>query len=178
MHVWIDEHIFILSFNLQERLVFTVCLQAEFTSLEEQVHWTKEVDIGKPLIAELDLHRPTRRNSCQQTCRMPHSPCTSPSPSPGAEQLLLQQIPCLHPQPSSPYLNIYETVHGAAGGYGNCLHDDYAYHYEDTPYSPYIPLPSVPIETTDDIEDMQNKFMNSLHLYNQPWIWDQLLVGT
>ncbi|XP_036455117.1 mucosa-associated lymphoid tissue lymphoma translocation protein 1 isoform X1 [Colossoma macropomum] len=154
--------------KLKEKLVFTVCLQAEFTSLDEQVQWTKEVDIGKPLIAKLDLHRPTRRNSCQQTCHMPHSPCTSPIPSPGAERLLLQQIPCFHPQHSNPYLNVYEPLHGAAGGYGNSLHGDYAYHYEDTPYSPYMPLPSVPIETTDDIEDVQNKFMNSLHLYNQP----------
>uniref|UniRef100_A0AAR2IH05 MALT paracaspase 1 n=1 Tax=Pygocentrus nattereri TaxID=42514 RepID=A0AAR2IH05_PYGNA len=126
--------------KLKEKLVFTVCLQAEFTSLDEQVQWTKEVDIGKPLIAKLDLHRPTRRNSCQQTCHMPHSPCTSPIPSPGAEH--------------NPYLNVYEPLHGAAGGYGNSLHGDYAYHYEDTPYSPYMPLPSVPIETTDDIEDV------------------------
>uniref|UniRef100_W5L9K1 MALT1 paracaspase n=1 Tax=Astyanax mexicanus TaxID=7994 RepID=W5L9K1_ASTMX len=154
--------------KLKERLVFTVCLQAEYTALEEQVQWTREVDIGKPLIAKLDLHRPTRRNSCQQTCHMPHSPCTSPIPSPGAERLLLHQIPCFHPQPSSPYLNVYEPLHGAVGGYGNALHGEYAYHYEDPPYSPYMPLPSVPIETTDDIEDMQDKFMNSLYLYNQP----------
>lgn len=160
----------IFSPNPQENLVFTVCLQAEFTSLDEQVQWTKMVDIGKPLIAKLDLHRPTRRNSCQQTCLMPHSPSTSPTPSPGAERLLgIHGIPCHHPQSDSPFLHVCEPLHGAAGAYGDSLHNDYAYHYENNSYSPYMPIPSVPIEATEDIEDMQNRFMDSLHLYNQPW---------
>ncbi|KAM9446393.1 mucosa-associated lymphoid tissue lymphoma translocation protein 1 isoform 1-T1 [Clarias gariepinus] len=154
--------------KLKENLVFTVCLQAEFKSLDEQVQWTKEVDIGKPLIAKLDLHRPTRRNSCQQTCLMPHSPSTSPSPSPGAERMLFHGIPCHHPQSSSSFLHVCEPLHGAAGAYGESLHDDYECHYENNLYSPCMPLPSVPIETTEDIEDMQNRFMDSLHLYNQP----------
>uniref|UniRef100_A0A4W4HF00 MALT paracaspase 1 n=1 Tax=Electrophorus electricus TaxID=8005 RepID=A0A4W4HF00_ELEEL len=155
--------------KLKEKLVFTVCLQAEFTSLEEQVQWTVEVDIGKPLIAKLDLHRPTRRNSCQLTCHMPHSPCTSPTPSPGAEHMLLHQMPFLHPQSCSPHLHVYEPLYGAAGGFGNTqTHGHYEYHYENIPCSPYLPLPSVPIETTDDVEDMQNKLMDSLHFFNQP----------
>ncbi|KAK1792299.1 hypothetical protein P4O66_012254 [Electrophorus voltai] len=155
--------------KLKEKLVFTVCLQAEFTSLEEQVQWTVEVDIGKPLIAKLDLHRPTRRNSCQLTCHMPHSPCTSPTPSPGAEHMLLHQMPFLHPQSCSPHLHVYEPLYGAAGGFGNTqTHGHYEYHYENIPCSPYLPLPSVPIETTDDVEDMQNKLMDSLHFFSQP----------
>ncbi|XP_058231477.1 mucosa-associated lymphoid tissue lymphoma translocation protein 1 isoform X1 [Hemibagrus wyckioides] len=152
--------------KLKENLVFTICLQAEFTSLDEQVQWKKEVDIGKPLIAKLDLHRPTRRNSCQQTCLMPHSPSTSPSLSPGAEQLVLQGILCHHPQSSSPFLHVCEPLHRTAGAYGDSQQDDYAYHYDNN--LPYMRLPSVPIETTEDIEDMQNRFMDSLHLYNQP----------
>ncbi|MCI4392642.1 hypothetical protein PGIGA_G00148170 [Pangasianodon gigas] len=154
--------------KLKENLVFTVCLQAEFTSLDEQVQWTKEVDIGKPLIAKLDLHRPTRRNSCQQTCLMPHSPSTSPSPSPGAERLLVHGLPCHYSQSSSPFLHVCEPLQGAAGAYGDSLHDDYAFHYENNSYSPIMRLPTVPIETTEDIEDMQNRFMDSLHLYNLP----------
>ncbi|XP_076853908.1 mucosa-associated lymphoid tissue lymphoma translocation protein 1 isoform X2 [Brachyhypopomus gauderio] len=155
--------------KLKEKLVFTVCLQAEFTSLEEQVQWTMEVDIGKPLIAKLDLHRPTRRNSCQLTCNMPHSPCPSPIPSPGAERLPPHQIPCLHPQSCNSHLHVYEPLYGAAGCFGNVhTHSDYPYLYENAPYSPYAPLPSVPIETTDDVEDMQNVLMDSLHFFNQP----------
>ncbi|XP_060739086.1 mucosa-associated lymphoid tissue lymphoma translocation protein 1 isoform X2 [Tachysurus vachellii] len=154
--------------KLKENLVFTVCLQAEFTSLDEQVQWKKDVDIGKPLIAKLDLHKPTRRNSCQQTCLMPHSPSTSPSLSPGAERLLLQGIPCHHSQSSSPFLHVCEPLHRTAGAYGDSQQDDYAYHYDDNSDSPYMRLPSVPIEATEDVEDMQNRFMDSLHLYNQP----------
>lgn len=126
------------------------------------------MDIGKPLIAKLNLHRPTRRNSCQQTCLMPHSPSTSPSPSPGAERLLIHGLPCHHPQPGSPFLHVNEPWQGATAACGDCSHDDYAYHCENNSYSPYMRLPSVPIETTEDIEEMQNRFMDSLHLYNQP----------
>lgn len=126
------------------------------------------MDIGKPLIAKLDLHKPTRRNSCQQTCLMPHSPSTSPSLIPGAERLLLQGIPCHHSQSSSPFLHVCEPLHRTAGAYGDSQQDDYAYHYDDNSDSPYMRLPSVPIEATEDVEDMQNRFMDSLHLYNQP----------
>ncbi|TSM85967.1 Mucosa-associated lymphoid tissue lymphoma translocation protein 1 [Bagarius yarrelli] len=149
--------------KLKENLAFTVCLQAEFTSLDEQVQWKKEVDIGKPLIAKLDLHRPTRRNSCQQTCLMPHSPSSSPSLSQGAGQLL---FPCHHPQSSSSLLHVCEPVRTAAEVYKDSLQNDYNHRYDNNFYSPYMHLPSVPIETTEDIEDMQNKFMDSLHLYS------------
>uniref|UniRef100_A0A8C4I998 MALT paracaspase 1 n=1 Tax=Dicentrarchus labrax TaxID=13489 RepID=A0A8C4I998_DICLA len=70
--------------KLREELVFTVCLQGTFTAMDDgPVHWTKSINIGKPLIARLDLHRAMRRNSCLQTCMMPHSPSHSPCHSPG-----------------------------------------------------------------------------------------------
>lgn len=162
--------------NPQENLVFTVCLQAEFKFLDEQVQWTKEVDIGKPLIAKLDLHRPTRRNSCQLTCPMPHSPSTSPSPSPRTKQLHIHGHPCHHSQPSSPFLHVCEPLHGAAGAYEDSLYNDHAYPYENNLYSPHTCLPSVPIETTEDIDDMQNRFIDSLHLYNQPWTEEKIFT--
>ncbi|KAG7274708.1 hypothetical protein CRUP_021149 [Coryphaenoides rupestris] len=69
--------------KLKEELVFTVCLQGTFSALgDDPVHWTRSVDIGKPLIARLDLHHTMRRNSCLHTCLMPHSPSASPSPQP------------------------------------------------------------------------------------------------
>uniref|UniRef100_A0A7N8XGQ5 MALT paracaspase 1 n=1 Tax=Mastacembelus armatus TaxID=205130 RepID=A0A7N8XGQ5_9TELE len=75
--------------KLREELVFTVCLQGTFTAMDEDpVHWTKSISIGKPLIARLDLHRAMRRNSCLQTCMMPHSPSYSPCHSPGPEHRL------------------------------------------------------------------------------------------
>uniref|UniRef100_A0A667XUC7 MALT paracaspase 1 n=1 Tax=Myripristis murdjan TaxID=586833 RepID=A0A667XUC7_9TELE len=75
--------------KLKEELVFTVCLQGAFTAMDDDtVHWTRSINIGKPLIARLDLHRAMRRNSCLQTCMMPHSPSHSPCHSPGPEHHL------------------------------------------------------------------------------------------
>uniref|UniRef100_A0A096LS16 MALT1 paracaspase n=1 Tax=Poecilia formosa TaxID=48698 RepID=A0A096LS16_POEFO len=70
--------------KLREELVFTVCLQGTFAAMDDDhpIFWTKSVNIGKPLIARLDLHRAVRRNSCLQTCMMPHSPSQSPCHSP------------------------------------------------------------------------------------------------
>ncbi|XP_030647706.1 mucosa-associated lymphoid tissue lymphoma translocation protein 1 [Chanos chanos] len=153
--------------KLRETLVFTVCLQAKYTALDDLVHWTTEVNIGKPLIAKLDLHRNARRNSCQQTCHMPHSPSHSPSHSPGADRMY-QQDPCFPQQYTNTYLNVYEPSHGATGGYAHVTpHDNYLLQYDHVPYLPYAAPPSMPIETTDDIDDMQNDFMNSLQLFNQ-----------
>ncbi|XP_067840167.1 mucosa-associated lymphoid tissue lymphoma translocation protein 1-like [Heptranchias perlo] len=68
--------------KLKERLVFTVCLRYQYQGLDESVEEAKEVDVGKPLIAKLDIHRTIRRNSCLVTCPMPHSPSHSPVHSP------------------------------------------------------------------------------------------------
>ncbi|XP_062898768.1 mucosa-associated lymphoid tissue lymphoma translocation protein 1 isoform X1 [Mobula hypostoma] len=68
--------------KLKERLVFTVCLRYQYQGLDEPVEEAKEVDVGKPLIAKLDIHRVVRRNSCLVTCPMPHSPSHSPAHSP------------------------------------------------------------------------------------------------
>ncbi|TRY95854.1 hypothetical protein DNTS_021388 [Danionella cerebrum] len=158
-----------LSLSLQEELVFTVCLQVQFNSLEDIVLWNMDVNIGKPLTAKLDLNRPTRRNSCQVTCHMPHSPSSSPSHSPGSDRRLHSQEPCyLHPN-SNPYLNILPPHHAATGGYEEfMLQGERAHRYQNTKHLPAINPPSIPIESTNDIDDMQNEFLNSLHLYNRP----------
>ncbi|RXN22667.1 mucosa-associated lymphoid tissue lymphoma translocation 1-like protein [Labeo rohita] len=155
--------------KLKEELAFTVCLQVQFNSLDELVQWNMDVNIGKPLTAKLDLNRPTRKNSCQLTCHMPHSPSTSPSHSPASDRRFHSHGPCFPQQYGNPYLNVCEPLHGAVGGYGDFrLCGDHAYQYENIPCSPFLNPPSIPIETTDDIDDMQNEFMNSLQLYNHP----------
>ncbi|KAL0192782.1 hypothetical protein M9458_011078, partial [Cirrhinus mrigala] len=152
-----------------EELAFTVCLQVQFNSLDDLVQWNMDVNIGKPLTAKLDLNRPTRKNSCQLTCHMPHSPSTSPSHSPASDRRFHSQGPCFPQQYGNPYLNVCEPLHGAVGGYGDFrLCGDHAYQYENMPSSPFLNPPSIPIETTDDIDDMQNEFMNSLQFYNHP----------
>uniref|UniRef100_A0A673LZV0 Mucosa-associated lymphoid tissue lymphoma translocation protein 1-like n=1 Tax=Sinocyclocheilus rhinocerous TaxID=307959 RepID=A0A673LZV0_9TELE len=152
--------------KLKEELAFTVCLHVQFNSLDDLVQWNMDVNVGKPLTAKLDLNRPTRKNSCQLTCHMPHSPSTSPSHSPASDRRFHSQGPQQH---TNPYLNVCEPLHGAVGGYGDFrLYGDHTYQYENMPCSPFLNPPSIPIETTDDIDDMQNEFMNSLQLYNHP----------
>uniref|UniRef100_A0A672M4U9 MALT1 paracaspase n=1 Tax=Sinocyclocheilus grahami TaxID=75366 RepID=A0A672M4U9_SINGR len=149
-----------------KELAFTVCLHIQFNSLDDLVQWNMDVNVGKPLIAKLDLNRPTRKNSCQLTCHMPHSPSTSPSHSPASDRRFHSQGPQQH---TNPYLNVCEPLHGAVGGYGDFrLYGDHTYQYENMPCLPFLNPPSIPIETTDDIDDMQNEFMNSLQLYNHP----------
>uniref|UniRef100_A0A3B3ZTT2 Uncharacterized protein n=1 Tax=Periophthalmus magnuspinnatus TaxID=409849 RepID=A0A3B3ZTT2_9GOBI len=120
--------------KLKEELVFTVCLQGTFNTMEDDpVYWTKSVNIGKPLIARLDLHGAMRRNSCLQTCPMPHSPSVSPCHSPGPDH-----HPHLHCSP------------------GN-----------DLRLSSSPGRASIPIEATDDINELQTVFINSLQLHQQ-----------
>uniref|UniRef100_A0A673M4L7 Mucosa-associated lymphoid tissue lymphoma translocation protein 1-like n=1 Tax=Sinocyclocheilus rhinocerous TaxID=307959 RepID=A0A673M4L7_9TELE len=88
--------------KLKEELAFTVCLHVQFNSLDDLVQWNMDVNVGKPLTAKLDLNRPTRKNSCQLTCHMPHSPSTSPSHSPASDRRFHSQGPQQH---TNPYLN-------------------------------------------------------------------------
>ncbi|KAM3868224.1 mucosa-associated lymphoid tissue lymphoma translocation protein 1 [Diretmus argenteus] len=159
--------------KLREELVFTVCLQGTFTAMDDDpVHWSKSVNIGKPLIARLDLHRAMRRNSCLQTCLMPHSPSRSPCHSPGPEHHLhlhhgqhqIQDYSRLSPQHTSAYLDVYEPLQGAVGGCHETLSQSCCEPaYDPAAGRPVSPgRPSIPIETTDDINELQTVFINSL----------------
>lgn len=168
----------------QEELVFTVCLQGTFTAMDDDhpIHWTKSVNIGKPLIARLDLHRAMRRNSCLQTCLMPHSPSHSPCHSPGPEHRhhlyhgshQAQDYNRLSPQ--HRYLDIGEHLQGAVGGCGDIYYENLSQCRYDPPYtsgglSSSPGRLSIPIETTDDINELQTVFINSLQLQPQ---WDRI----
>lgn len=162
----------------QEDLAFTVCLQGTFASLDDHsVHWSRSVDIGKPLIARLDLHRAVRRNSCLQTCQMPHSPshspCHSPCHSPGPEHRLHlhhgshQALDHNRLSPQHHYLDVYEPQHqGAVGGWGDYHNDNLNQSYAAGLSSPHGRV-SIPIEATDDIAEIQTVFMNSLQFNQQ-----------
>lgn len=65
------------SFPFQEHLVFTVCLSYQYSGLEDTVEEKQEVNVGKPLIAKLDIHRGSGRKTCFQTCVMCNSPYQS-----------------------------------------------------------------------------------------------------
>lgn len=158
--------------KLKEELVFTVCLQGTFPAMDEDpVHWTKSINIGKPLIARLDLHRAMRRNSCLQTCLMPHSPSHSPCHSPGPEhQLHLHHG--THQAQDYSRLSPQQHYLGAVGGSGDSFYTVSQTHYEPV-YDSAAGLSSssgrysIPIETTDDINELQTVFINSLQLQEQ-----------
>ncbi|CAB1319535.1 unnamed protein product [Coregonus sp. 'balchen'] len=167
--------------KLRDQLGFTVCLQGSFKAVDELVDWTTDVNIGKPLIARLDLHRTMRRNSCLQTCPMPHSPSHSPCHSPGAEHLHPhihhphpQDHGLLSPHCSSPYLDVYEPLQGAVGGsgcvsstlYDNCSFSHYGCTSSDSVLLNSPGRASIPIETTDDINELQTVFINSLQFHH------------
>ncbi|XP_047447558.1 mucosa-associated lymphoid tissue lymphoma translocation protein 1 isoform X2 [Mugil cephalus] len=167
--------------KLREELVFTVCLQGAFTAMDDDhpIHWKKSVDIGKPLIARLDLHRAMRRNSCLQTCMMPHSPSHSPCHSPGPEHHLHLHLHGSHQaqdynrlSPQHRYLDISEHLQGAVGG---CV-DSYYDNLSQCPYEPTYDSGglssspgrfSIPIEASEDITELQTVFINSLQLQSQ-----------
>uniref|UniRef100_A0A8C4I4Z4 MALT paracaspase 1 n=1 Tax=Dicentrarchus labrax TaxID=13489 RepID=A0A8C4I4Z4_DICLA len=166
--------------KLREELVFTVCLQGTFTAMDDgPVHWTKSINIGKPLIARLDLHRAMRRNSCLQTCMMPHSPSHSPCHSPGPEHRLhlhhglhqAQDHSRLSPQ--HHYLDVYERLQGAVGSCGDSCYDNLSQSRYEPVCDPAGGLSSspgrlsIPIEATDDITELQTVFINSLQLQQQ-----------
>ncbi|XP_019907714.1 mucosa-associated lymphoid tissue lymphoma translocation protein 1 isoform X2 [Esox lucius] len=160
--------------KLKDQLEFTVCLQGSFKAIDELVEWTTDVNIGKPLIAKLDLHRTMRRNSCLQTCPMPHSPSQSPCHSPKPEHFHHpQDHGFLSPHCASPYLEVYLPLQGAVGGsdltsstlYDNCCPSGHACVASDLANSPA--RASIPIETTDDISELQTVFINSLQLHHQ-----------
>ncbi|XP_037661623.1 mucosa-associated lymphoid tissue lymphoma translocation protein 1 isoform X2 [Choloepus didactylus] len=70
--------------KLKEHLIFTVCLSYQYSGLEDTVEEKQEVNVGKPLIAKLDIHRGLGRKTCFQTCLMSNGPYQSPVSTSGA----------------------------------------------------------------------------------------------
>ncbi|CAJ1069201.1 mucosa-associated lymphoid tissue lymphoma translocation protein 1 isoform X1 [Xyrichtys novacula] len=159
--------------KLREELVFTVCLQGTYPAMDDDpVHWTKSINIGKPLIARLDLHRAVRRNSCLQTCMMPHSPSHSPCHSPGPEHHLHLHHGTHQAQDYSR-LSPQQYYLGAVGGCGDSCYENVSQPHHECAYdsAPGLSVSpgrlSIPIETTDDIDELQAVFINSLQLQQQ-----------
>ncbi|XP_034026840.1 mucosa-associated lymphoid tissue lymphoma translocation protein 1 isoform X2 [Thalassophryne amazonica] len=162
--------------KLREELVFTVCLQGTFIAMDDDpVYWSQSINIGKPLIARLDLHQAMRRNSCLQTCLMPHSPCHSPGPENRLQVLHGQhQVQdCNRLSPQLHHLDVYDQLQGAVGGCGDTHYDNishFQHQLADSSGAWPLSLPgrlSIPIETSDDISELQTVFMNSLQ-FQQP----------
>ncbi|XP_056400405.1 mucosa-associated lymphoid tissue lymphoma translocation protein 1 isoform X2 [Hyla sarda] len=63
--------------KLKENLTFTVCLTYTYKGVEEMVDESQKINLGKPLIAKLNIHSGLR-SPCTQTGLIPQSPCTQP----------------------------------------------------------------------------------------------------
>ncbi|XP_061751544.1 LOW QUALITY PROTEIN: mucosa-associated lymphoid tissue lymphoma translocation protein 1 [Nerophis ophidion] len=137
--------------KLKEELEFTVYLRGTSPAMDDDdVFWTKKVNIGKPLIARLDLHETTRQNSCLQTCLMPHSPGQSPATVHRTHQHPKQHPPGL-PSPQCHHLHV-PAVGGVEHGHDNAGCSEVAR------------SSSMPIEASDDMDELQTAFINSLQL--------------
>uniref|UniRef100_H0XDP6 MALT1 paracaspase n=1 Tax=Otolemur garnettii TaxID=30611 RepID=H0XDP6_OTOGA len=136
--------------KLKEHLIFTVCLSYQYSGLEDTVEEKQEVNVGKPLIAKLDIHRGLGRKTCFQTCLMSNGPYqSSPSPSGGAGRY------------HSSHDSFHGVYHSHLGNSHNVLPSDIC-HCSRTPdafissyrahhYSCQFGRSNVPVETTDEM---------------------------
>ncbi|XP_055273423.1 mucosa-associated lymphoid tissue lymphoma translocation protein 1 isoform X3 [Moschus berezovskii] len=136
--------------KLKEHLVFTVCLSYQYSGLEDTVEEKQEVNVGKPLIAKLDIHRGSGRKTCFQTCVMCNGPYhSSAASSAGAARYRAPQD-CF----SGTYHSHLRNSSNAMPSDGcHCsrtadalISSHHAHHYS-------CPLgrSNVPVETTDEI---------------------------
>ncbi|XP_030074869.1 mucosa-associated lymphoid tissue lymphoma translocation protein 1 [Microcaecilia unicolor] len=161
--------------KLKERLTFTVCLHYQYQGMEDTVEERKIVDVGKPLIAKLDIYHGFRRNSCLQTCSMPHSPshslCSSPVPSRIVDEQYL-----------SPHSHHYSNSHiglrhpdqlSSSGGmqltsceyslYSNVLGSN----QRTQSNLAFASTLNIPVETTDDPREELSTMTDSLSVSNK-----------
>ncbi|XP_043922096.1 mucosa-associated lymphoid tissue lymphoma translocation protein 1 [Protopterus annectens] len=161
--------------KLKERLTFTVCLNYQYQGMDDTVEERREVDVGKPLIAKLDIHRGVRRNSCLQTCRMPHSPSQSPTHSPSHSPGRTEHYLSPHSRNyTGSYLDVYQrtvkhldTASCIVPQQAQpCQYDLYASWSQLPPYYSTQRRINIPVETTDDTTELQSEFSDSLHLFS------------
>ncbi|XP_034374103.1 mucosa-associated lymphoid tissue lymphoma translocation protein 1 isoform X2 [Arvicanthis niloticus] len=135
--------------KLKEHLIFTVCLSYQYSGLEDTVEEKQEVNVGKPLIAKLDMHRGLGRKTCFQACRMPDEPYhSSTATSVGAGHF------------HSPQDSFHDVYHSHLGNSDSGMPPDRC-HCSRTPHSFISNYPpdhycqfgrsNVPVETTDEM---------------------------
>ncbi|XP_072462046.1 mucosa-associated lymphoid tissue lymphoma translocation protein 1 isoform X2 [Notamacropus eugenii] len=130
--------------KLKEHLIFTVCLSYEYPGMEDTIEERQEVNVGKPLIAKLDIHRGLRRKSCFQACLMPNSPCQNPAPTSVAAEHY-------HSSPDSFHI-VYSSDPDNSGGCHCTQTPDrlISSHSAQNYSSPFI-RSNIPVETTDEL---------------------------
>uniref|UniRef100_A0A8D1D4P1 Mucosa-associated lymphoid tissue lymphoma translocation protein 1 n=1 Tax=Sus scrofa TaxID=9823 RepID=A0A8D1D4P1_PIG len=136
--------------KLKEHLVFTVCLSYQYSGLEDTIEEKQEVNVGKPLIAKLDIHRGLGRKTSFQTCIMCNGPYqSSASTSAGAAHYHSSQ---------DSFCGVY---HSHLSNSSNAMPSDscqcsrtadaFISSHHTHHYSCQFGRSNVPVETTDEI---------------------------
>lgn len=135
--------------KLKEHLVFTVCLSYQYSGLEDTVEDKQEVNVGKPLIAKLDMHRGLGRKTCFQTCLMSNGPYQSSAATSGAAgHYHSLQDPfhgVYHSHPGNPS-NVTPADSCHCSRTPDAFISSFAHHS-----SCHFSRSNVPVETTDEI---------------------------
>ncbi|XP_061256317.1 mucosa-associated lymphoid tissue lymphoma translocation protein 1 isoform X1 [Bos javanicus] len=136
--------------KLKEHLVFTVCLSYQYSGLEDTVEEKQEVNVGKPLIAKLDIHRGSGRKTCFQTCVM----CNGPYPSSAASTAGAARYRPPQDSFSGAYhshLSNSSNVMPSDGCRCSRTADAFVSSHHTHHYSCQFGRSNVPVETTDEI---------------------------
>uniref|UniRef100_A0A6I8P9U2 Paracaspase n=1 Tax=Ornithorhynchus anatinus TaxID=9258 RepID=A0A6I8P9U2_ORNAN len=134
--------------KLKEHLIFTVHLSYNYQGMEDTVDERQEVNVGKPLIAKLDIYRGFGRKSCFQTSLM-SSPSNLTPISGAAEHY--------HSFPNS-FPGAFDPHPGNSGGdlpsiSCHCSRtSDMVFSSQSTQdYSSQFCKSNIPVETTDEL---------------------------
>ncbi|CAO2594298.1 Mucosa-associated lymphoid tissue lymphoma translocation protein 1 homolog, partial [Lemmus lemmus] len=135
--------------KLKEHLIFTVCLSYQYSGLEDTVEEKQEVNVGKPLIAKLDMHRGLGRKTCFQACRMPDEPYHSSTPTSGGAGHFHSSQDSFHGVYHSHLGNSDSDMPDRC----HCSRTPHAFisSYPTHHYSCQFARSNVPVETTDEI---------------------------
>ncbi|KAJ6656094.1 hypothetical protein lerEdw1_004143 [Lerista edwardsae] len=154
---------YVTDFPLED-LTFTVCLHYEYAGVDDVVDERKVVNIGKPLIAKLCIHQGFRKNSCFQSCCGPNGPCFAHLSGAG----VAKYCPTPH-QPHSfagfcqPSPGPLSSVFQPARCHCNTTPNRLFPWQSAWPYSNQ----NIPVETTDDTEELESNFSQNLRLSHQ-----------
>ncbi|XP_019584840.2 mucosa-associated lymphoid tissue lymphoma translocation protein 1 isoform X2 [Rhinolophus sinicus] len=136
--------------KLKEHLIFTVCLSYQYSGLEDTIEEKQEVNVGKPLIAKLDIHRGLGRNTCFQTCVMCNGPYQSSTPtSAGAGHYHSSQDSFLGVYHS--HLDSSSNVRPSESCHCSQTADGFIPRHHTDHYLCQFGRSNVPVETTDEI---------------------------
>ncbi|NXQ39486.1 MALT1 protein, partial [Catharus fuscescens] len=156
--------------KLREHLIFTVCLHYEYSGIEDTMDERKEINVGKPLIAKLGLHRGFKTRNCPQTCCMPGYPFHNPvESSPEAAEYYIpshchpSSCPGVYHPNCACSTSITQPEACSCNGTSRIL----ASRHEVQHYSPAVEKSNVPVETTDDTVELEFFLSDSLSLSEQ-----------